>query len=515
MHKYIERARVEGKTIEEMGKILVDEYMDAGLAAMGMGQPQHLDGDPRAEPTHIKHEQLCSGVYLELQRSIEKHFNARRKKEGKAYVAVNMIGAGNTALAELGFSPNAAWCIGCVCRGFSCAAHATYTMKKGTGLGGLEARTNGSDAGSVDDQRGGLCRPPRGAQSGRASGIRQKTKRGRRIQEMDNLDDPRLMYKYRTREWGTVPMDEKRDRFQWVSEVAIQERPPHPRSRIRYDGTCREGLWPDGSLVHRLPGADSSDRGREDAQLCNGRDAGRRSLSSPANIARIVAGGKTILTQAAGSSILAFGHAYGAYQAFGKMLDGILAKQAKGAKSLFEVVESVVKTNLSDPALGVSNLMLKDPAAKRMIARAEKLGVAGKYVSLIKEVVKAAQKLSKAPVDIDLLGATGAVMFDLGFTPEATWGILSVTRAFATGAHYCEEIEREEPVRLGQALTPKDSYDGPEYCPVPALKERKNVAKCMVAQTPAEWKETFIERQKIKGSGLAIVEEIDDPKRKI
>jgi hypothetical protein len=131
MHRYIERARVEGKSIEEMGKILVDEYMDAGLAVMGMGQPQHLDGDPRAEPTHIKHEQLCSGVYLALQRSIEKHFNARRQKEGKDFVAVNMIGAGNTALAELGFAPNAAWCIGCVCRGFSCAAHATYTMKKG------------------------------------------------------------------------------------------------------------------------------------------------------------------------------------------------------------------------------------------------------------------------------------------------------------------------------------------------------------------------------------------------
>ena len=179
------------------------------------------------------------------------------------------------------------------------------------------------------------------------------------------------------------------------------------------------------------------------------------------------------------------------------------------------MVEAVVKTKLNDPALGVSGLMLKDPAAKRMIARAEKLGVAGKYVSLIKEVVKAAQKLSKEPVDIDLLGATGAVMFDLGFTPEATWGILAVTRAFATGAHYCEEIEREEPVRLGQTLTPKEWYDGPEDRPVPTLEERKKVAKCMVAQTPAEWKETFLERQKIKGSGWAIVEEIDDPKRKI
>jgi len=132
LHKYIERARVEGISLEEMGKILVDEHMDAGLAVMGMGQPQHLDGDPRAEPTHIKHEQLgINGVYLELQRSIEKHFNERRKREGKAYVSVNMIGAGNTALAELGFAPNAAWCIGCVTRGFSCAAHALYQMKKG------------------------------------------------------------------------------------------------------------------------------------------------------------------------------------------------------------------------------------------------------------------------------------------------------------------------------------------------------------------------------------------------
>ncbi|MBE9593431.1 MAG: hypothetical protein IMF19_08110 [Proteobacteria bacterium] len=132
MHRYIERAREEEKSLEEMGKILVDEYMDAGLPVMGLGQPQHTDGDPRAEPTHIKHEELgVGGVYLELQRSIEKYFNERRKKDGKSYVAVNMIGAGNTALAELGFSPNAAWCIGCVCRGFSCAAHALYTMKKG------------------------------------------------------------------------------------------------------------------------------------------------------------------------------------------------------------------------------------------------------------------------------------------------------------------------------------------------------------------------------------------------
>ncbi len=132
MNKYLERARVEGKSLDEMGKILVDEYMDAGEPVMGLGQPQHLDGDPRAEPTHIKQEELgLDGVYLKLQRAIEKHFYARREREGRSYVAVNMIGAGNTALSDLGFSPNAAWCVGSVCRGYSCAAHAVYTMKKG------------------------------------------------------------------------------------------------------------------------------------------------------------------------------------------------------------------------------------------------------------------------------------------------------------------------------------------------------------------------------------------------
>ena len=331
---------------------------------------------------------------------------------------------------------------------------------------------------------------------------------------MDNLDDPRLRFNYRTREHGTVPMDEKRDRFQWVSEVAYKN--VHRIVARGYDTTelVEQGYGLTDVLFvdfqARIPLVEE-DKMLNYVMVCMLEDG----LSSPANISRIVASGKTLLTQAAGASILAFGHAYGAYQEIGKMMDGMLARQKKEGKPLSDVIKEVIKSRLDDPALGVSDLMLKDPMAKRMIARAEKLGVAGRYVSLMKEIVKAAQKLSKKPVDIDLLGATGAVMFDLGFTPEATWGILAVTRAFAAGAHYCEEIEREEPVRLGQTLTPENWYDGPADRPVPTLKERKKIVKAMVAQTPEEWKKTFLERQKIKGSGWAIVEEIDDPKRKI
>ncbi len=132
LNKYLERARVEGKSLKEMGKILVDEYLDAGRPVMGIGQPQHIHGDPRAMPTHNKQRELgLEGVYLELQLAIEEAFDKRRKAEGKRPIGVNVVGAGNTALSELGFSPNAAWAIGCICRGFSCACHAIENMKRG------------------------------------------------------------------------------------------------------------------------------------------------------------------------------------------------------------------------------------------------------------------------------------------------------------------------------------------------------------------------------------------------
>jgi len=132
MNKYLERGRKEGKTIDEIAKTLVDEYLDAGEPVMGMGQPQHRDGDPRAEPTHLKQEELeIDGVYLKLQRAVEKHFHERRAREGRSFVGVNVVGAANTALMDIGFSPNAGWCIGSVSRGYSCAAHAIYNMKRG------------------------------------------------------------------------------------------------------------------------------------------------------------------------------------------------------------------------------------------------------------------------------------------------------------------------------------------------------------------------------------------------
>ena len=328
-----------------------------------------------------------------------------------------------------------------------------------------------------------------------------------------NLDSPKMPFDYSKREYGTVPLDTKRAPFQWVSEIAYKN--VHRIVSRGYDTT---EVMEQGYGVVDMLFVDYQARIPliEEEKMLNYVMilALEDGLSMPAAISRLVARSKTFLTQACGASILAFGHAYGAYSAFGNRLEEYLKKVDEEGKSLEEVAELLVKENLNDEALGASSLMLKDPAAKRMFAQAEKLGVAGKYIAFTKEIVKAAQKASAEPVDLDMLGAIGATMMDLGFSPEATWAILAVTRSFAAGAHYIEEVERGEYMKIGQTLTPKEDYDGPADRPVPPLEDREKFAKPALTRTPEEWKKAFDERKEIFGSGYSIVEEIEDPSKK-
>lgn len=331
--------------------------------------------------------------------------------------------------------------------------------------------------------------------------------------KIGNLDSPKMPYDYSTREYGTIPRDTKRAPFQWVSEIAYKN--VHRIVSRGYDTTelVEQGYGMVDILFvdfqARIPLIEE-ERMLNYVMIMALEDG----LSMPAAISRIVAQSKTFLTQACGASILAFGHAFGAYSAFGNRLEEYLKKTEQDGVSLEEAAAELVKNNLTDESLGVSDLMLKDPAAKRMIARAEKLGVAGTHIAFMKEIVRAAQKASDGDVDIDMLGAIGTVMMDLGFTPEATWAILAVTRAFAAGAHYIEEVERGEYTRLGQTLTPKEDYDGPEDRTVPSTEDRAKTAKSAQTHTPDEWKQAFTERKKMYGTGYRIVEEVEDPSKK-
>ncbi len=328
-----------------------------------------------------------------------------------------------------------------------------------------------------------------------------------------NLGDPKLPYDYSTRPYGTVPEDTTRPPFRWESEVAYKN-----AYRIVARGYDTTELMEAGYGLVDMLFIDFQSRIPlvEEEKMLNYIMilALEDGLSMPAMLSRIVARSKTFLTQACGASILAFGHAYGAYSAFGNMLIEGLTEVVEGGKTMAEVAMELVQENLGNPALGVSDLMLKDPAARRMFTRAEKLGLAGKYIAFTREIVKAAQQTSDSPLDLDMLGAIGATMLDLGFTPEATWAVIAITRSFGAGAHYIEEVEREGVTALGQELTPQELYDGPEDRPVPALAERDDLAKPAQTFTVEKWKQSFEERKKLHGSGFAIIEEVEDPSEK-
>ena len=310
-----------------------------------------------------------------------------------------------------------------------------------------------------------------------------------------------------------MPQDTNRAPFQWASEVAYKN--VHRIVSRGYDTT---ELMEEGYGVVDVLFVDYQARipSVEESQMLNYVMilALEDGLSMPAAISRIVAKSKTFLTQACGASIMAFGHAYGAYSAFGNRLEDYLKMAAAENTTQKRAAELLVQENRHDEALGVSGLMLRDPAARRMVARAEKLGVAGPAIAFLKEIAGAAKEIFDDPVDIDMLGATGAVMMDLGFSPEATWAIMAVTRSYAAGAHYIEEVERGETTRLGQELTPKEDYDGPADRPVPPLTDREKIAEPALCRTPEQWKSRFETMKSVSGSGFAIVEEIEDPSKK-
>ena len=133
MNKYLERGQKEGKSVDEIAKELVDDYMDAGMPVIGAwASPSTATATPapsrsissRRSSAPTASTTSCS----ETSRSTSTP-GARRK--GSPTWGVNVVGAGNAALSDLGFAPNAAWCIGSVSRGYSCAAHAVFQMKKG------------------------------------------------------------------------------------------------------------------------------------------------------------------------------------------------------------------------------------------------------------------------------------------------------------------------------------------------------------------------------------------------
>ena len=235
-------------------------------------------------------------------------------------------------------------------------------------------------------------------------------------------------------------------------------------------------------------------------------------MSLPAVVSRAASDGRSILTQAIGAGILAFGHVYGPFQDYGQMMNKYLERAEKENKSLKAMAQILVKEHLErgETILGLYPEGVEgDPMPYRVLKKAESLGTAGKYHDFQIEIQNAINQIrgkeGKTKLHLNMVGAAGSAMLDLGFTPEATWAIVIVTRAYGCGAHAMDEMEHKltgEP--YGVKLQGPEDYDGIPDRLVPPLKDREKVAKPIVAKTVDDWHRTFKELKKVRGSGWSI-----------
>lgn len=235
-------------------------------------------------------------------------------------------------------------------------------------------------------------------------------------------------------------------------------------------------------------------------------------MSLPAAISRASSDGRSFMTQAIGAGILAFGHVYGPFQDYGCMMNKYLERAEKENKNLKEMAQILVKEYLAEEKtiLGLYPEHVQgDPMPYRVFKKAESLGTAGKYhdfqIEIQNAVNQVREKEGKAKLHSDMVGAGGSAMLDLGFTPEATWAIVVVTRAYGCGAHVMDEMEDKSTEELyGVGLHSPEDYDGIPDRPVPPSKDREKVARPIVAKTVDDWHRMFKEMRKIKGSGWSI-----------
>jgi citrate synthase len=100
----------------------------------------------------------------------------------------------------------------------------------------------------------------------------------------------------------------------------------------------------------------------------------------------------------------------------------------------------------------------KDPRTARLFELAREAGVDGAHMKAARATEKSFAEAKKAlPINVD--GAIGAILADLGMNPVAFNGIFMIARTPGLVAHVIEEQTREKPMRRIDPVN--HGYDGP------------------------------------------------------
>jgi citrate synthase len=152
----------------------------------------------------------------------------------------------------------------------------------------------------------------------------------------------------------------------------------------------------------------------------------------------------------------------GASEAAGRYTTAVLALDAP---SLAEAVKATLTRYRAEkrsiPGYGHPLHRQGDPRAKKLIAIAEQLGVAGKHVEAIRETERQLPGIVGKPLLMNVSAAIPAVLLDVGFPLEGLKAVPLIARAASLVGHLIEEMARPIGFHMSEVGAAAIRYDGP------------------------------------------------------
>ena len=178
--------------------------------------------------------------------------------------------------------------------------------------------------------------------------------------------------------------------------------------------------------------------------------------------ARSVASTGATLSASVAAGIMSINrHHGGAIEDCARQLKAIADRAARDSIPLEEAATKTLRT-MSEAGERMSGfghrVHTKDPRTARLFELAREAGVDGVHMQAARAVEKAFADAKKSlPINVD--GAIGAILADLGMNPAAFNGIFMIARTPGLIAHVIEEQTREKPMRRIDPVN--HGYDGP------------------------------------------------------
>jgi len=184
--------------------------------------------------------------------------------------------------------------------------------------------------------------------------------------------------------------------------------------------------------------------------------------------ARTVASTGASLSQSVAAGIMSINKSHGgAIQDCATQLGLIIGRSEREGLSLSEAAKAELAEmkQRGERMSGFGHrIHTQDPRTARLFQLAEEAGSAGPYLDAARAVeqvfIDAGMKL---PLNID--GAIGAVLGELGFDPAVMNGLFMIARTPGLIAHVAEEQSRQEPMRKIDPIAHR--YDGPDARALP------------------------------------------------